>query len=81
MDASGYRNHRERFDEPEMPPSCLDCYYRSWIGLDHWCCHPAIKRKIKKPQAKCAEHIYYDAKGRDKVAKLKIDEMRMSVDA
>lgn len=76
MDASDYRYNRNGSDEPKMPRSCLNCYYRSWIGLDHWCCHPYIKRRIKKPAAKCIEHIYYDDKGHDKIAKTKIDEMK-----
>lgn len=75
MDASDYRNNRNGFDEPEMPPSCLDCYYRSWIGLEHWCCHPGINLKIKKPRAKCNNHIPYDDKGLKKEKKIDIHKV------
>lgn len=55
--------------------NCLNCYYRSWIGLTHWCCHPAIEKRIKKPHARCIEHVYYDDKGGDFIGKTSFEEM------
>lgn len=58
-----------------MPRSCLDCYYHSFVGRENWCCHPGIKRRIKRPNARCAEHIVYDEKNAQNQQKIKVAEM------
>jgi len=42
--------------------NCRNCYYRSIIGFESWCCHPAIGKRIKHTDKKCADHIYFDDK-------------------
>lgn len=54
---------------------CRNCYYRSIIGFESWCCHPAIGRRIKHTDRNCADHIYFDDKMVTKVEKTPYAEM------
>jgi hypothetical protein len=55
--------------------SCRNCYYRSIIGFENWCCHPAIGKRIKNADKQCADHIYFDFKGQILETKLGYAEM------
>lgn len=54
---------------------CLDCYYHSYVGIQNWCCHPSICKRIKNPHANCADHIEWDFKGGIELRKKTLDEM------
>jgi hypothetical protein len=54
---------------------CRNCYYRSIIGFESWCCHPAIGKRIKDTGRNCADHIYYDYKGGIGLKKMGYGEM------
>lgn len=54
---------------------CRNCYYRSIIGFESWCCHPAIGDRISDTGKSCADHVYLDAKMVEKVAKTPYAEM------